>query len=341
MHRPSNLARLDLARLNLARFSRGDSNLSRLSRRNILKASCLAAATFLPRIGLALPTTAPATQPMKKILFFTKSSGFEHSVIARPKNDPAKLSFAEQFLTDIAARQGIDVTCSKDGSIFKPANLAAFDAFVFYTTGDLTQPGTDKQPPMTPAGKQQFLDAVKAGKGFIGLHSATDTFHSKVHEGELLRDIDATGQDAFDPYIQMLGGEFIRHGNQQPSTLDCVDKNFPGAAGFDQANFVEEWYSLKNFAADLHVILVQQTEKMVGNMYQRKPYPETWARLHGSGRVFYTSMGHRDDVWKKDQFVNLLTGAMNWTTGKVDVDVTPNIKQVTPDADPPVNPVSK
>jgi hypothetical protein len=52
-------------------------------------------------------------------------------------------------------------------------------------------------------------------------------------------------------------------------------------------------------------------------------------------------MGHRDDVWKKDQFVNLLTGAMNWTTGKVDVDVTPNIKQVTPDADPPVNPVSK
>ena len=39
------------------------------------------------------------------------------------------------------------------------------------------------------------------------------------------------------------------------------------------------------------------TKGMKGECYQRPPYPATWARMHGKGRVFYTSMGHREDVW--------------------------------------------
>ena len=132
----------------------------------------------------------------------------------------------------------------------------------------------------------------------------------------------------------MIGGEFIVHGAQQKSILQCVDPNFPGAKAYDGASFSEEWYSLKNFAPDLHVILMQDPEKMTGPMYQRKPFPETWARMHGKGRVFYTSMGHREDVWQRPEFSGLVTGAMRWITGQVEVDVTPNIKQVAPEADP-------
>lgn len=325
-----------------------------MNRRDLLKVASLAAAglALLP-FGRPAVLAQLAAGPRKKVLFFTKSSGFQHSVITRPKDDPEKLSFAEQILTDFGAKQGFDVTCSKDGTIFSPENIAKFDVFAFYTTLDLTKDsdkyamikGPDgknvpdpskllhKEPGMPPGAKEAFLDAIKSGKGFIGFHSATDTFHSGAKaKGNMLRDLDEKGQDAFDPYIQMIGGEFIVHGKQQKATLKTIDPKFPGAAAFDNASFVEEWYSLKNFAPDLHVILAEDNTGMTGPMYQRPPFPQTWARMHGKGRVFYTSMGHREDVWEKPEFLSLVEGALKWSAGLIDADVTPNISQATPGA---------
>ena len=199
-------------------------------------------------------------------------------MIARDAKNPDKLGFAEQILTDLGAKNGFEVTCSKDGALFSPEYVAKFDALAFYTTGDLLQDSPkppDNGTKMSAAGKAAFLDAIKNGKGFLGLHSGSDTFHSNSKlSKELIRNVNDKGEDAFDPYIQMLGGEFITHGAQQKSTLKLVDPKFPGAAGLGGANFQEEWYALKNFAPDLHVILVQETAGMNGGMYQRKPYPE-------------------------------------------------------------------
>jgi type 1 glutamine amidotransferase len=309
---------------------------ARSKRRQLLKAIGLAAMgfAFCPFLSHSASAADAPAGPKKKILFFTKSSGFQHSVINR-KDKPDQLSFAEQILTDIGAANGFEVTCSKDGTLFAPASRDQFDAFVFYTTGDLTTAGTDKTPPISPADKTGLLDAIKNGKGFMALHCGSDTFHSKSKTSkEMIRNVNDKGEDDFDPYIQMLGGEFIVHGSQQPSLLHCVDKKFPGAEALNDSNFTEEWYSLKNFAPDLHVILLQDTAGMKGGMYQRKPFPETWSRMHGKGRVFFTSLGHREDVWQKPEFRNLLIGAMNWTTGRVEADVTPNIKEVAPGADP-------
>ena len=71
---------------------------------------------------------------------------------------------------------------------------------------------------------------------------------------------------------------------------------------------------------------------MEGPMYQRPPYPATWARKHGQGRVFYTSMGHREDVWTNPIFQDVLTGGVAWALGDVKADVTPNLEQVAPGA---------
>ena len=134
----------------------------------------------------------------------------------------------------------------------------------------------------TPAGSanKQFFDAIKGGKGFIALHCGSDTFHSPGHKGGVGED-----NSQVDPYIAMLGGEFVVHGAQQKAKMVCVDHKFPGFADVgDGFSFQEEWYALKNFATDLHVILVQDCAGMSGSMYQRPPFPATWARKEGKGR---------------------------------------------------------
>jgi len=144
-----------------------------MNRREMIRYAGLGAA------GLALScfsTARAAAGPKRRILFFSKSSGFEHSVIKRNVGKP---SFAEQILAELGPKHNFEFTFSKDGSLFTPDYLAQFDAYFFYTTLDLTTAGNDKNPPMSAAGKQALLDAIKNGKGFIGSHSAADTFHTQ------------------------------------------------------------------------------------------------------------------------------------------------------------------
>jgi type 1 glutamine amidotransferase len=261
----------------------------------------------------------------RRILFFTKSAGFEHSVIKRTGDAP---SHAGKVVQELAGKNGWEVTETKDGTLITKEGLAKYDAFFFYTTGDLTKAGNDKQPPMSAEGKAALIDAVAAGKGFIGSHCAADTFH--------------TGPDHFvahgeksDPYLKMVGGEFIRHGKQQKARMTLTDPKFPGCAGIEGGfEMHEEWYSFKDYAPDIHVILAQETDGMAkrggDSVYDRPPYPATWARKHGKGRVFYTSMGHREDVWTNPVFQEILTGGIRWSLGDVEADVTPNAAKVTP-----------
>jgi type 1 glutamine amidotransferase len=285
--------------------------------------------TALLLLTLGLGSLSLHAKPTRRLLFFTKSSGYEHEVISWKKGQP---SFAEKIFTELGDKNGWKFEFSKDGSKFSPEYLAGFDTVIFYTTGDLTSPGTDKQPPMTPAGKQALFDYVKSGKGFIGVHSASDSFHtaneSKKGPDRFLNH----GKDA-DPYVCFLGGEFIIHGAQQIATNKVIDKQFPGfAEAGDSFAFHEEWYSLKDFNPDIHALTVIDSPAMKGTMYERPPYPTTWARQEGKGRVFYTAMGHREDVWTNPIFQNILIGAIRWTTREVDAAVPPNLKEVAPGA---------
>jgi type 1 glutamine amidotransferase len=291
-----------------------------LTRRNVLQlgAAALGACT-VP--GSLFAADAEQGKKPRNVLFFTKSAGFEHSVVRR---QDGQLAHAEKILVELGKQNGFDVTPTKDGQVFD-GDLDQWNAFVFYTTGDLTTSGTDKSPPMSRKGKQALLDAVQSGKGFVGSHCASDTFHTP---GERFQN-----QQQKDPYIAMLGGEFIRHGAQQTARMTVVNHQFPGmqSAG-DGFEMHEEWYSLKNFAPDLHVLLVNETKGMQGADYDRPPFPATWARMHGKGRVFYTSMGHREDVWTNPTFQSIFVGGIHWAMGDADAQIPANIDQATPQA---------
>ena len=221
---------------------------------------------------------------------------------------------------EIGKTIGMEVTPSKDGRIFD-GDHEQFDAYAFFTSGDLTTVGQDGAPAMSPAGKRALLETVRAGKGFLGIHAATDSFRGIGPDG------------AVDPYIAMVGGEFLSHGAQQNARMTVVNPRFPGlenlGGGFE---LYDEWYAMKHFAPDMHVLLINETEGMEGSDYQRPPYPGTWARKHGQGNVYFTSIGHREDVWENPLFENILVGALRWVTGLAPAEVPPNQKEVTPGA---------
>jgi len=284
-----------------------------MKRREMLKATALAA---LGLSAFPLRWMAAAEGKKQKVLYFTRSAGFEHSVVHREGD---RLSHSEKVLTEMGKRAGFEVECTKDGRVFD-GDLDPYDVIAFYTSGDLTRPNKQGTPPMTPQGKQKLLDAVAAGKGFVAFHAATDSFHSRG------------GQ--IDPYIAMVGAEFLTHGAQQEASL-VISSRFPGAGSLGCAegiSFTEEWYAQRNFAKDLHVILVQETKYMQGDCYQRPDFPCTWARMHGQGRVYYTSLGHREDVWTNPFFQTIVLGGFAWALKNVDYDVKPNVDQVTPGA---------
>jgi len=289
-----------------------------INRRDMLRATgtvVLAASAF------PLHWVAAAEKKKQKVLYFSRSAGFEHDAV---KIKDGKPSISDRILTELGKRHGFEVICTKDGRVFDD-DLEKYDAIAFYTSGDLTKPNKAKTPPMSPEGKKKLLRAIAAGKGFVGFHSASDSFHSKGPRNQ--------NQTEVDPYIAMLGGEFIVHGAQQEAIIRAASPNFPGVKQFGQAQKLkEEWYTLKNFARDLHVILIEDNEGMKGDCYQRPPFPATWARMHRKGRVFYTSFGHRDDIWTNPDVQGIIAGGLAWTMGNVKVDVTPNIDKVTPKA---------
>jgi uncharacterized protein len=275
-----------------------------------------------PAALLAATASAQSRAEKRKMLYFTRSAGFEHSVV---KRSGSELSHSEKILVELGQRDGFEVECTKDGRVFD-RDLEQYAAFLFYTSGDLTQPAKDGSQRMSAAGKRALLEAIARGKGFVGFHSATDTFHSKGPSGENLAEVD--------PYIAMIGGEFVTHGAQQEASLHAVSnfliKNIGVPA--EGLSFTEEWYTGKNFAKDLHVILAQETEFMQGEPYRRPNFPQTWVRTHGEGRVFYTSLGHREDVWTNPFFQAVAQAGIAWTTNQFSFDIKPNIETVTPRA---------
>ncbi|MGH8019734.1 MAG: ThuA domain-containing protein [Opitutaceae bacterium] len=292
---------------------------------------------------LALVSAAYSAGPLR-VLYFTKSSGFEHSVVKWTDGKPGA-SHSEKVLSGLASKYDLVFTFSKDGSLFAPEYLAQFDVIMFYTSGDLTHAGTDGHPAMTPAGKQALLDAVeKHGRGYVGIHAASDSFHTGESGGGNRRDRSNRYKlhgEASDPFVKFQGGEFINHGPQQVAKAYVIDPHFPGCGHLgDSFECMEEWYSLKDFAPDLHVLLVLETDGMEGTEYQRPDFPIAWARQHGRGRVWFNAMGHREDVWESERFQQMLIGGIEWAGKRVDADVTPKLDKAAPAANtiPPPRP---
>jgi type 1 glutamine amidotransferase len=264
-------------------------------------------ATILATAALAL--TATAAEP-KKLLVVTVTTGFRHSSIPtaekvlsklakesgaftvdfvrqpeekvkRPSNprgdadDEAKAKFKAEMAKYEATQGEFQARVKEALSKLSAENLKSYDGLIFAnTTGDLPVPDP-----------QAIIDWVKDGHAFIGMHSASDTFHG------------------FRPYVEMLGGEFLSHGAQ--ASVDCIneDKKHPACSHLPQTWTVyDEIYILKNFErAKVHGLLTLDKEP---NRKTPGDFPIAWTKEIGKGRLFYTSLGHREDVWDDETPAN-------------------------------------
>lgn len=236
-----------------------------------------------------------------RVLSLTKSAGYEHSVIHR---EAGKLGMAEEILLDLAAKNNLQIAITKDAGMINAKQLAQFDVVHFYTTGELTDVGNDKNPPMAADGPAALIEFVKNGGGFVGTHTTTDTFHKWEADGDF-------------PYLSMVGGEFRWHGKQQAAELNV--QNHPTTAHLGSKwDLTDEYYQFQRLTNKFQPLLIVNTKSMEEEGYKTvDPYPITWVQDMGEGRVFNTSLGHREDVWTNPKYQELVVRGIQWAAKKL------------------------
>ncbi len=291
---------------------------------NLTRPLLLALALLFVAVAPTIASEDEADDPVR-VLFLSKSSGFQHSAITR---QDARPSHVDTVLAQVAADRGFEVTSTKDAGLINAAQLANFDVVIFYTTGDLTQRGGtgegffrgDGNPPMSADGVSDLIAWIEAGGGFVGFHPATDTFHG---EG-----------DEVTPYIGMIGGEFTHHGAQFEGIVRVADAVHPTMKNVEDGwKIKDEWYLYKNVAQDdLHVLALLDPGEERGKqeVYNIAPYPIVWCRELGSGRIFHNAMGHREDVWSHEMFQTWVGDAIEWAAGEGEAAAAPNWGDVVP-----------
>jgi hypothetical protein len=231
----------------------------------------------------AVPVSPTAPSPSRRVLVVTHTEGFRHSSIP----------IAEATLTAIGQRSGLFSTtfCRTAADVSRlltRSALAGVDGIVFAnTTGSLPIPDL-----------AAVLEWIQDGHGFAGMHSASDTYHDAP------------------PYLEMLGNEFLTHGDQ--TTVDAIVEtpSHPASSALGQRFrvFDEIYKFTKSNRGSVTMLLSLDRHPADGLPQAGQPgdLPLAWAKSFGRGRVFYTALGHREDVWQNPLYQGHILGGLRW-----------------------------
>ncbi len=235
-------------------------------------------------------TAAHAQQKQFKALIVTTTNGWHHESIHA----------GVIALKELANRNFFDAVLWEDPNGFTDKYLEQFGAVIFLnTTGNIFNPE-----------QQKVLERfIQSGKGFVGIHSASDSEYD------------------WEWYTKLVGRMFHIHPAIQTAKLQVLDASFPGLQGFAQGKlWTEEYYEFGEAkTAGLQVILsvdeasynpkVQWGAKKGEGM--GKVHPMAWYHNYDGGRSFYTALGHLPTNFSNEAFLNHLYAGILWAaTGK-------------------------
>lgn len=244
-------------------------------------------------VAVAAAATETAPAPVR-VLMVTHSAGYAHEVVHRPA--PGALSTAERIVDELGQRSGrfqvTHVSSRDEVARLTPEAVRAHRAIVFFTTGEL---------PMTPPARQAIFQAVREGGGFVGVHSATDTWYT-VPE-----------------YRALVGATFDGHPWHQRVRILVEDRAHPATRHLGESlELTDEIYQFRAWSRpEVHVLLRLDPRAVDVGRGKRADgdYALAWTRAYGRGRVFYTALGHEPGVWADGRFQAHLLGAIQWALG--------------------------
>ncbi len=252
--------------------------------------------------GLLLAPARADEAPKKtgRILMVTQSAGFKHGSVSRQGD---KLSPAEQAVTELGISSGVfrvDTTQDVAKDLTREA-LDNHDIVFFYTTGDLPFKDEVRDYLLTDWVKQK-------GHGFIGTHSAADTFKE------------------YEPYWEMLGGTFDGHpwGSGEKVTVTVHDQQHPVSKPWGpEFEIQDEIYKFKHWQPEKVRVLMSLN---MAKTAHKEAYhvPVALVKDYGDGKVLHMSLGHNESVWANPTYRQSLLGGINWILGNEKGDATPN-----------------
>ena len=253
---------------------------------------------------LALGLISAAAAP-KKVIVVTATKGFHHSSTVIAANVLATLgeTTGEFTVVDLVDGGGEAKKGADDTDVMEKLTMAKLnqvDAVIFAnTTGSLAIPDKDG-----------FIKWVENGHALIGMHSASDTFD---------------GANRYQPYIDLIGAEFKTHGAQVQVEAYNQDPMHPATQGIGASYVVfDEIYEFlpESWHRDrVHGLLTMDKHPQT---LAPGDYPISWCKEVGhGGKVFYTSLGHREDVWSSEAYQRHILGGIEWALGLAKGDGKP------------------
>lgn len=245
--------------------------------------------TLMLAAGLLL-TDAAVAQKQFNALLITKTGGWHHSSINE----------GVDALKKMAENHFFNLEWPEDPNYINEERLKKFDVVIFLnTTGDILN---DQQQ----AAMEKF---IQSGKGFVGIHSASDTEYD------------------WPWYTKLVGRMFHIHPVIQTAKIKIINRNFPGfERAPDEMWWTDEWYEFsEEKISGLNYILtvdettfnpkVQWGEKVGKGMGDF--HPLAWYHEYDGGRSFYTALGHIPAKFSDQFFLDHLYGGIYWAaTGK-------------------------
>jgi type 1 glutamine amidotransferase len=230
-------------------------------------------------LGLVAPDGVSAPSATPRLLVFTKTAGFRHDSIP----------VAIQAVQKLGAQNGFSVDATEDAGMFTDAGLAPYAAVVFLmTTGDVLDDGQ----------QAAFERYIRAGRGWVGVHSAADTEYDWSWYGGL------------------VGAYFRSHPAIQPATIDVADPRTISTTTLPARWMrTDEWY---NFQVDprpsVHVLATLEESSYDGGD-MGADHPIAWWHDYDGGRAWYTAGGHTNESWSEPLFLAHVLGGIEYAIG--------------------------
>jgi type 1 glutamine amidotransferase len=222
-------------------------------------------------LGRAVPGT--------RVLVFSRTAGYRHASIPR----------GIAAVRELGSRHSLIVEATEDPKVFSDSGLRPYKVVVFLsTTGDV----------LDDAQQAAFERWVRAGGGFVGVHSASDTEYD------------------WPWYGQLVGAYFKRHPAIAQATVDVRDRSHPStrclAARWSRT---DEWYDFRAPpAGDVHVLATLDESTYAGGEMGAS-HPIAWYHERDGGRAWYTALGHTEESYAEPAFLDHLAGGILWAAG--------------------------